>query len=92
MWLLREFGTRFGVAAVDAIEAGAPGGDDSEAATILPADPALRKAVETFAVDAVVAELENEYGVGRVRRMPPNNPGYDLESIGRRTLSRYTSK
>ncbi len=70
-WLLDTFSDRFG----RAVEA--TGGD--EGGSVLPADPALRKAVETFAVDRVVADLEHEYGKGRVRKMPTNNPGYDVE-------------
>jgi Domain of unknown function (DUF3883) len=70
-WLLEAFRDRFGgsIAAI--------GGD--EGAAVLPADPALRKAIETYAVDRVVADLEAAYGKGMVRKMATNNPGYDIE-------------
>ena len=69
-WFLETFRSRLGEAAA------ALASDDR---AILPADPALRRAVEVFAIDTVVEALEGRFGAARVRKMRTNNPGYDIE-------------
>ena len=70
-WLLEHFRDR--VATVPLIDPSAEGGG------VLPQDPALRRAVELYAVDRIVEALEAVFGAGTVRRMPANNKGYDIE-------------
>jgi uncharacterized protein DUF3883 len=53
--------------------------DDTESGLVLPQDPELRRKIERYAVDAVLVELLTQYSVIRVREMPPNNPGHDIQ-------------
>jgi hypothetical protein len=53
--------------------------DDTESGLVLPQDPDLRRKIERYAVDVVLAELRTKYTAIQVREMPPNNPGHDIQ-------------
>jgi len=53
--------------------------DDTESGLALPQDPELRRKIERYAVDAVLAGLLTQYTPVQVREMPPNNPGHDIQ-------------
>ena len=68
-----KFGNRFG---------GLPPVEDLDEATtagVLPADPELRRKIERYAVDEVMRTLRLQHGDDRVREMPTNNPGHDIQ-------------
>lgn len=77
-WLLATYSERFGSAALDAKQTSETD-EEVGAAAILPSDPELRRKVENYAVDVVMAALQAEYGAERVRKMPQNNRGYDIQ-------------
>jgi hypothetical protein len=53
--------------------------DDTESGLVLPQDPELRRKIERYAVDAVLADLRVRFSPSQVREMPPNNPGHDIQ-------------
>jgi hypothetical protein len=53
--------------------------DDTDSGLVLPQDPELRRMIERYAVEAVLAGLRTKYTAIQVREMPPNNPGHDIQ-------------
>lgn len=53
------------------------------------ASPEVAKLVDSIAMEVALVLARSEYGIDAVRRMPHNNPGFDVEVTSERTSLRY---